>query len=128
MTLKRILIGISLSAAWAAHADTGKPGGEVYREVCAACHGMKVPTAPQLGDREAWAKLIKEGQIILTADGWVGVRAMPARGGKPDLSLAEFSRAVAYMAREAGAKWQDPDAAMLAKIRSRIAQREKTKK
>ena len=42
---------------------------------------------------------------------------MPARGGKPDLSLEEFARAVAYMARESGGRWQDPDARMLERIR-----------
>lgn len=93
-------------------------GGEVYREVCAACHSTKFDKAPQLGDRKAWAPLIKEGQAVLTAHAWVGVRNMPPRGGKNDLELEEFARAVAYMARQAGGKWKDPDAAMLAKIRS----------
>ena len=95
-----------------------KSGEQVYKEVCFACHGTKVEKAPQLGDRKVWAPLIKEGQHILTAHAWVGVRNMPPRGGKPDLELEAFARAVAYMAREAGGSWQDPDAAMLAKIRA----------
>jgi cytochrome c5 len=93
-------------------------GEKVYREVCGACHSTKFDKAPQLGDRKAWAPLIKEGQHVLTAHAWVGVRNMPPRGGKNDLELEEFARAVAYMARQAGGKWKDPDAAMLAKIRS----------
>ncbi len=108
-----------------AHAEP-KSGELVYKEVCFACHATKVEKAPQLGDRKAWAPLIREGQHVLTAHAWVGVRNMPPRGGKPDLELEEFARAVAYMAREAGGRWQDPDAAMLAKIRAeekkRIAQ------
>ena len=103
-----------------------KSGEHVYKEVCFACHATKVEKAPQFGDRKAWAPLIKEGQHVLTAHAWVGVRNMPPRGGKPDLELEEFARAVAYMARAAGGRWQDPDAAMLAKIRAeekkRIAQ------
>jgi cytochrome c5 len=91
---------------------------EVYRGVCAACHSTKFDKAPQFGDRKAWAPLIKEGQHVLTAHAWVGVRNMPPRGGNNDLELEEFARAVAYMARQAGGKWQDPDAAMLAKIRA----------
>ena len=55
---------------------------------------------------------------VLTAHAWVGVRNMPLKGSDDDLSLEEFARAVAYMARESGGKWQDPDAAMLAKIRA----------
>ncbi|MGA0024965.1 MAG: hypothetical protein ACO3F9_10000 [Burkholderiales bacterium] len=43
---------------------------------------------------------------------------MPAKGGNPNLSLEEFARAAAYMARAAGGNWKDPDAKMLAAIRS----------
>jgi cytochrome c5 len=102
-------------------ADSGE---EVYREVCTACHSTKFDKAPQLGDRKAWAPLIEEGQQVLTAHGWVGVRNMPARGGKADLTLEAFSRAVAYMARRSGGKWQDPDAAMLSRIRTEVKKRE----
>jgi cytochrome c5 len=96
-------------------ADSGE---EVYREVCTACHSTKFDKAPQLGDRKAWAPLLKEGQHIVTAHGWVGVRNMPPRGGDNDLELEEFARAVTYMARQAGGGWRDPDDAMLAKIRA----------
>jgi cytochrome c5 len=98
-------------------------GDKVYREVCAACHETKFDKAPQLGDRQAWAPLIKEGQHILTAHAWVGVRNMPARGGSNDLGLEEFARAVAYMARAAGGKWQDPDKAMLDRIGAEVSKR-----
>jgi len=95
-------------------------GEQVYREVCAACHSTKFDKAPQFGDRKAWAPLIKEGQALLTAHAWAGVRNMPPKGGKSDLELEDFARAVAYMARQAGGKWQDPDAALLAKIRAEV--------
>ncbi|HWA38128.1 MAG TPA: cytochrome c5 family protein, partial [Burkholderiales bacterium] len=64
------------------------------------------------------APLIEEGQPVLTAHAWVGVRAMPPRGGDATLTLEEVSRAVAYLARSSGGKWPDPDRAMLAKIRA----------
>lgn len=99
-------------------AESGKTGERVYREVCSACHATGVANAPKFGDRKAWAPLIKEGQAVLTADAWVGVRGMPPRGGRPDLALEEFGRAVAYMTRAAGSDWKDPDAAMLEKIRA----------
>lgn len=88
-----------------------------------ACHGAGVANAPRLGDKKVWAKLIGEGQVILTADGWVGVRGMPPKGGKADLDLEEFARAVVWMANAAGAKWKDPDAKMMAQIRAREAKR-----
>ena len=93
-----------------------KTGEQVYQSVCIACHDSGVAHAPKMGDRSAWAPLIEEGQAVLTGHAWVGVRAMPARGGSDDISLAEFARAVAYMARAAGAAWEDPDKAQLLKI------------
>ena len=83
-----------------------------------ACHAAGVEKAPKLGDRKAWAPLIKEGQAVLTAHAWVGIRGMPAKGGRPDLSLEEFSAAVVHMANASGGAWKDPDAALLSRIRA----------
>jgi len=101
-----------------AAAQTLKSGEQVYKEACFACHATGVTNAPKLGDKKMWAPLIKEGQAVLTAHAWVGVRAMPPKGGKPDLSLEEFSRAVAFIARAGGGNWKDPDARMLAAIQA----------
>jgi cytochrome c5 len=99
------------------------PASKLYTEVCSACHATGVANAPKFGDRAAWAPLIKEGQAVLTAHAWVGVRGMPAKGGRPDLSLEAFSGAVAHMARAAGGDWKEPDAAMLARIRGEETKR-----
>lgn len=108
-----------------------KTGEQVYRETCMACHGPGLAGAPRAGDRRAWGKLIPEGQAVLTAHGWVGVRAMPPKGGRNDLSLEEFARAVAWMVRESGGNWADPDARLLDQIRleerKRIEQLRKSK-
>lgn len=93
-----------------------KSGEQVYQSVCTACHETGVAHAPKIGDRAAWAPLIAEGQHVLTAHAWVGVRAMPARGGSADITLNEFARAVAYMARSSGGNWEDPDARLLLRI------------
>ena len=103
-------------------------GEATYTQVCAACHAQGAAGAPKAGDPKAWGKLIKEGQVNLTGDGYVGVRAMPARGGKPDLSVVEFADAVVHMANQAGANWRSPDEAMLKKIEQRIAKRSQAKK
>jgi cytochrome c5 len=118
--MKRISSALALAvAAPAACAQaTQKAGEAVYRETCAACHDTGLDKAPKPGDRKAWAPLIKEGQVVLTIDGWAGVRKMPPRGGKADLTLEEFARAVAWMARESGAKWKDPDAALLKRLQA----------
>ena len=81
-------------------------GETTYKQVCMACHTSGVAGAPKLGDKAKWAPLIKEGQAILTAHGYVGIRGMPAKGGKSDLSIEAFSAAVIYMANQAGADWK----------------------
>jgi cytochrome c5 len=93
-----------------------KSGEQVYKEICSACHETGVAHAPRFQDKEAWAPLIAEGQHVLTGHAWVGVRAMPARGGNPDLKLVEFARGVAWMANHSGADWKEPDVAMMRKI------------
>jgi cytochrome c5 len=98
-------------------------GEQVYRQVCAACHASGVAGAPALGDAKAWKPLIAEGQGVLTAHAWVGVRAMPAQGGAEDLKLEEFARAVAWMARNSGGEWKDPDAATMKQVRAEAAKR-----
>ena len=106
-----------------AFAQTLKSGEQVYKEVCAVCHATGVSGAPKFADKAVWKPLVAEGQHVLTAHAWVGVRAMPPRGGRPDLSLEEFSRATAYMARAAGANWKDPTPKVLARIQKEEKQR-----
>jgi len=114
----KVAMAAVMISAGAAQAQNLKSGEQVYKEVCAVCHVAGVANAPKFGDKKAWTPLIAEGQAVLTAHAWVGVRGMPARGGSPNLSLEEFSRAVAYMARAAGGTWKDPDAKMLAGIQA----------
>jgi cytochrome c5 len=114
------VLGWTLCSGAAGLASAGQPpksGAEVYKEVCMVCHATGVANAPRFSDGKAWAPLIKEGQAVVTAHGWVGLRGMPPKGGRPDLGLEEFARAVAYMASASGGNWKDPDAALLAAIR-----------
>ena len=110
-----VLAGALLSTAPAL--AQSRSGEAIYKAVCVACHDSGVAHAPKLGDASAWKPLIEEGQHVLSAHAFVGVRAMPAQGGDDKLSLEEFSRAVAWMARHSGGDWQDPDAAMMHRIR-----------
>lgn len=107
-------------------ASSAMANGEVtYKQVCMACHGAGVAGAPKVGDKAKWASLIKEGQVHITSDGYSGVRAMPAKGGKPDLSVEQFASAVVYMANQSGASWSDPDPKTLAIINEKIEKRQK---
>ncbi len=116
--LRLCSVGILLwgSVVAPAPAQPARTGEQVYAEICAACHAAGIAHAPEFGNAKAWRPLIAEGQAVVTAHAWVGVRAMPPRAGRDDLSLEEFSRAAAFMARAAGALWPDPDAALLASI------------
>ena len=105
----------------AAGQTVGRSGEVVYREACMTCHASGLNKAPKLGDAKDWAPRIREGQAGLTAVAWTGIRQMPAKGGRDDLSLEEFSRAVA---RQSGGNWQDPDAALLSRIDAAVKKRE----
>ena len=79
--------------------------------MCSVCHATGAAGAPKTGDKTAWTPLIKEGMDTLVKDAIKGIRAMPPRGGNPDLSEVEMARAVAYLANQAGANWKEPAAA-----------------
>jgi cytochrome c5 len=86
-------------------------GEQVYQSTCLACHGTGAAGAPKVGDNGAWAKRISEGFDTLVSHAINGIRAMPAKGGNPDLDDIEIARTVAYMANQAGAKFKAPDPA-----------------
>ena len=103
-------------------------GEETYKAVCANCHAKGVANAPPLGDKAKWAPLIAEGQVILTAHGYVGVRAMPPKGGQADLSVQGFSEALNYMVNQSGGNWKTPSPKILKDIEAEIARRQKGKR
>lgn len=103
-------------------------GENTYKQVCAVCHQMGVAGSPKVGDKAKWAPLIKEGQAQLTAHGYVGIRGMPAKGGKADLSVADFAASLVFMVNQSGGSWQDPDAKILDRINAEIIKLESKKK
>lgn len=125
--LKSSVIAVGLLCAMnTVHTQNARPlqsGEKVYQQVCLACHATGIAQAPKVGDVSAWKPLIAEGQATLTGHAWAGVRAMPAQGGAPKLSLEEFARAVAWMARQSGGNWNDPDADTLKAIRKEARER-----
>ncbi len=89
---------------------TLKAGIEVYNAACAACHGAGAAGAPKFGDAGAWGGRIKQGYDTLVSHAIKGIRAMPAKGGNPDLDDVEVARAVVHMANAAGASFKEPEA------------------
>ncbi len=85
-------------------------GEQVYGQVCKNCHEGGLAGAPKFGDEAAWAKVIAQGQAVAVDHALKGIRAMPAKGGNPDLDNVEVERAVVYMANKSDAKWKEPTA------------------
>jgi cytochrome c5 len=95
----------------AAPAKPGARSGEdIVKATCAACHQAGVANAPKLGDRAAWGPLIKTGLNTMVATAIKGKGAMPPKGGDASLSDAEVTRAVVFMANQAGAQLKEPAA------------------
>ena len=86
-----------------------KAGEEVYKAQCVACHGSGAAGAPKFGDAGAWGPRIKQGLDTLVNSALKGKGAMGAQGGG-DFNDIEIARAVAYMANNGGAKFEEPKA------------------
>ena len=98
-------------------------GLQTYKAVCAVCHASGVANAPKVGDKNVWKPLIEEGQVILTAHGYVGVRAMPAKGGNPNLSIEGFADALVYIVNNSGGNWKSPNPQTIAAINKEVESR-----
>jgi cytochrome c5 len=85
-------------------------GEAVYTANCAACHATGAAGAPKVGDNSAWTARVAQGAETLFKHAVDGIRAMPAKGGNPDLDDVEVARAVVYMANKSGASMKEPAA------------------
>lgn len=99
---------VALAGA-AGGAKAARSSEEIYKATCAACHDSGVAGAPKLGDKAAWAARIGVGLEKLAASGAKGKGAMPPKGGA-DISDAEFTRVVAWLANKSGASFKEPAA------------------
>lgn len=123
MRLKKEAYVFALALLGAPGLALAQSGESTYKQVCAACHGAGVLNAPKFGDKANWAPLIAEGQVTLTAHAYVGVRAMPPKGGNPNLSIETFSDALVYMVNNSGGNWKSPDPKTIAAINKEIEAR-----
>lgn len=83
-------------------------GEAVFTAICAACHATGAAGAPKLGDNSAWTARIGQGYDTLLKHAIEGIRAMPAKGGNPDLEDVEVARAVVYITNKSGAAFKEP--------------------
>lgn len=83
-------------------------GEAIYKSTCAACHASGAAGAPKTGDAGSWGARLAQGYDTLVKNAIQGIRAMPAKGGNPDLDDVEVARAVVFMANQSGAKFAEP--------------------
>jgi cytochrome c5 len=91
-----IAVGI-LSWHGADAAGLVKAGKFIYNKHCIECHGEGKKGAPILGDKEAWAERIKNGEQWLTNHAYFGHRKMPNLANCGSCTHQDYANAVAYM-------------------------------
>ena len=123
MNIQKSASFIALVALLFSGSVFAQSGEATYKQVCMSCHGAGVLNAPKLGDKAKWAPLIAEGQVTLTAHGYVGVRAMPAKGGNPNLSIEGFADSLVYMVNNSGGNWKSPNPQTIAAINKEVEAR-----
>ena len=97
--MKLAMIGITTVAAlFSAGQVAAADGKAVYDKTCGACHNVM---APKLGDKAAWAPLVKQGTNALVALVVKGNGAMPAKGGNASLTNDDIKAAVEYIISKA---------------------------
>jgi cytochrome c5 len=76
-------------------------GKTVYDTACVVCHQTGVGGAPKIGDKDAWADRIAQGEATLAEHAIKGFQGktgmMPPKGGRTDLSDEDVKAAVSYM-------------------------------
>ena len=68
----------------------------IYNNACQACHMAGAAGAPQLV-AEQWEDRLDKGEDTLVSHAINGFNAMPARGGRTDLSDEQVRASVEYM-------------------------------
>ncbi len=81
-------------------AGTEHPGKKTYEASCAVCHATDAMGAPKVGDKKAWAAVLKKGIDKVYHNALNGVNGMPPKGGTslPDDKIKEV---VDYMVSQA---------------------------
>jgi hypothetical protein len=64
--------------------------------------------APKMGQTPKWKKLAREGFNDLVGNALVGVRQMPAKGGKNELTDMQVAWAVHYLVTTSDARLPEP--------------------
>lgn len=98
--MKKMLLlaaSVGLLASQASFAAPDRKGEDVYKTVCAVCHGAGIAGAPKFGDKAAWKARVAQGMPALYNNALKGIRAMPAKGTCATCTEKEIKNAVDFM-------------------------------
>ena len=76
--------------------DGSTDGEMIYNNVCQACHQAGAAGAPQLVAAQ-WEDRLQKGEETLVSNAIDGIGAMPAKGGRSDLTDEQVRASVEYM-------------------------------
>ena len=76
--------------------DGSTDGEMIYNNVCQACHMAGAAGAPQLV-ADQWTDRLPQGEDTLVQHAIDGIGAMPAKGGRSDLTDEQVRASVEYM-------------------------------
>jgi cytochrome c len=79
-----------------AKSAAGNEAEKTYKSSCAVCHATDAMGAPAVGDKKAWAAVLKKGIDKVYTNGIKGINGMPPKGGT-SLDDAKFKAVVDYM-------------------------------
>jgi cytochrome c5 len=101
--MKKVISGtvISLAMLGLVSVAQAADGQKVYQQACFACHATGAAGAPKLDDKAAWKDRIAKGNETLYKHAIEGFNAMPAKGGRADLSDDDVKAAVDYIVSQA---------------------------
>ena len=73
------------------------PGKNTYMNACNLCHATGLSNAPKLNAAEDWTERLTQDKNAIYNNALNGLNAMPAKGGRVDLSDQAVKDAVDYM-------------------------------
>jgi cytochrome c5 len=109
-----LLAGAAFLADQAMAAAGERSGEEIVKAKCIECHQTGKHGAPRIDDRAAWVPRLQKGLDATVRSAMQGHGDMPARGGRADLTDAEFRAAVTYLFNPAYPPPKPAEAAPLA--------------
>ena len=101
MTKTTLIKSSLISIVLATSAVTVADGAATYKDACAVCHAAGIAGSPKFGDKAAWAPRIATGMDALYNTALKGKGAMPAKGGRTELSDNAVKAVVDYMVAQA---------------------------